>query len=483
MPVFDPAQLARWTRGTWTQVPATAPVGFGADSRRLRPGEVFVALRTERRDGHDFVGAAAAAGAAAALVAHPVASAADLPQLVVADPLAALQAIAREHRRGAGATVVGITGSAGKTSTKDLLALLLGGPPATLATEGNLNNLIGVPLTLVRLEPGVTRYAAIEAGIDRPGEMAALAATIEPDHGIVTLIGPAHLELLGGLDGVAREKSGLLRAVPTDGWKVFPASVAAYAPFRELPGPALVIVPPGETPPPARAGWRLIPFHWENSAEDPAMGTVLALGAAALVRRFRLRRASGGQAVNAALALALASELGVSDEQLQARLAGWTPGALRGELRAHGAASVYLDCYNANPASMGDALAHFAALAPAAGPRLYVLGGMEELGERAAAYHREVGAALTLRPNDTVWLIGPQAAAYADGLRSAGAAAAQIRIVDDLAPVRAALAEFTGSVFVKGSRRYRLETLFEAPQPPSHSRSSAPLAAALPADA
>jgi UDP-N-acetylmuramoyl-tripeptide--D-alanyl-D-alanine ligase len=484
MPRFDPAELARWTGGTWTQVPRGALTGFGADSRQLVPGHVFVALHTARRDGHDFVAAAAAAGAAGAVVARAIPAAADLPQLVVADPLAALQAIAREHRRAAGATVIGISGSAGKTSTKDLLARLLGGPPETLATEGNLNNLLGVPLTLTRLETGVTRQAVIEAGIDRPGEMARLAATIEPDHGIITLVGAAHLERLGGLEGVAREKCVLLSSVRAGGLKVFPASVAAHAPFRELPGPVLVIVPPGEEPPPARAGWRLLPLCLENSAENPALGTVLSLGAPALARRFRLRRASGGQAVNAALALALAGELGVSDEQLQLRLAGWAPGALRGELRTQGAASVYLDCYNANPASMRDALAHFAAITPPAWPRRYVLGGMEELGNDAAGYHRAVGAGLVLREGDEAWLLGPHAAAYAEGLRAAGAGARQIHLVEDLAPVRAALAGFAGAVFVKGSRRYRLETLWEESSPATAPVSLAtPLTAARPADA
>ncbi len=164
MPLFPPDRLAAWTAGHWTASPAGAVCGFNPDSRTVQSGQVFVALRTDKRDGHDFLPAAAAAGATGALVARARADVA-LPQLVVADPLAALQEIARLHRRGSGATTIGITGSAGKTSTKNLLARLLGAPPAVLATEGNLNNFLGVPLTLVRLESGVTRHAVVEAGI------------------------------------------------------------------------------------------------------------------------------------------------------------------------------------------------------------------------------------------------------------------------------------------------------------------------------
>jgi len=159
---------------------------------------VFVALKTDKRDGHDFLSAAMAAGASAAIVSQPNLGL-DLPQLVVADPLRAFQAIAREHRRLFRGSVIGVSGSCGKTSTKNLLASLLGGDPLVLSTEGNLNNFLGVPLTLTRLEPGTHEAAVIEAGINQIGEMAELATIIEPDYGIITLIAPAHTAQLGGL--------------------------------------------------------------------------------------------------------------------------------------------------------------------------------------------------------------------------------------------------------------------------------------------
>ncbi len=213
MPVFEPELLSAWTGGRWSGRPATPSTGFSVDSRRLSPGQAFVALKTGKRDGHDFLNDAHKAGASAAIVSR-----ADLrmplAQLVVADPLAALQSIAREHRRMFHGTVIGITGSAGKTSTKELLSILLGGEAAgALATEGNLNNQIGVALSLCRLDPVRHRFAVIEAGISAKGEMESLARMIEPGLVLVTLIGPAHLADLGSLESVAKEKSVLASSV------------------------------------------------------------------------------------------------------------------------------------------------------------------------------------------------------------------------------------------------------------------------------
>src|SRR4051812_30832636 len=181
MPDFPPALLSEWTGGRWTAQPVSALSGFTIDTRQLRSGQIFVALKTDRRDGHDFLPAAQAAGASAALVSAPN-PALTLPQLVVADPLGAFHAIGRAHREKITGPVIGISGSAGKTSTKNLLALLLGGNAgAVLATEGNLNNHLGVPLTLTRIDPQVHRYAVVEAGISAPGEMAVLAGMMDPD--------------------------------------------------------------------------------------------------------------------------------------------------------------------------------------------------------------------------------------------------------------------------------------------------------------
>lgn len=440
--------MATWTDGHWTRRPGSAIAGFTQDTRQLAAGQVFVAVKTAQRDGHDFLGEAQTRGAAGALVGREIANS-PLPQLVVADPLAAFQRIAREHRREFHGTVVGVTGSVGKTSTKDLLGLLLGGSPQVLATAGNLNNHLGVPLTLTRLDPAVHLAAVVEAGISGPREMAPLVEMIEPDHAVVTLVAPAHLEKLGSVEGVAAEKALLPAGVRPGGLQVFPSSCRNYASFRALSNP-LVLVPEGErmTGNPRRS----VKF---NAVQQPDRTEITLDGK----RRFTLRRVSGGMAQNTSLALALASELGVRDSLLQSRLADWQPSRWRGELQQVGAATVYCDFYNANPASMTDAIETFNGLAPAAEPRLYVLGCMEELGPEAAGYHRQVGRGLQLRPGDFLFAIGDQAEALRAGLLENGNSSAQLAVITDLQPVRERLVDFKGAVFLKASRRYRLEQL------------------------
>ncbi|WP_438482166.1 UDP-N-acetylmuramoyl-tripeptide--D-alanyl-D-alanine ligase [Oleiharenicola lentus] len=452
MPTFTAEKMAAGTGGRWNRFPSGAVAGFTNDTRQLAAGQVFVALKTDKRDGHDFLAQAQQSGATAALVSREVDDV-NLPQLVVGDTLEAFQRIARDHRREFPGTVVGISGSVGKTSTKDLLSVLLGGAPEVLATAGNLNNFIGVPLTLTKLDAATHRAAVVEAGISVPGEMVSLAAMIEPDHSIITLVAPAHLEQLGSLGGVAFEKSRLPAANRGGGLAVFPVSCWQFECFRELANP-LVLVPENEIAMQPASG-RAIKFSFAQRAEN----SELTLNGK---RRFSLsRRVSAGMVQNAALALVLASELGVSDETLQTRLAHWQPSKWRGELQRVGDALVYCDFYNANPASMMDAIAAFTASVKEELPRLYILGSMEELGADSAAFHRQVGRSLHLRSGDFIFLIGSQAEALRVGVLENGNDFSQIAVLNDLQPARDRLAHFKGAVFVKGSRRYQLETVLD----------------------
>jgi len=457
MSVFSPSELAEWTGGRWTATPVAPLSGFTMDSRQLRAGEVFVAIRTAQRDGHAFLAAAQAAGASAAIVATPQPALA-LPQLVVADPLTALQVIARTHRRAFTGPVVGISGSAGKTSTKNLLALLLGGEAGgVLATEGNLNNHLGVPLTLTRLDPAVHKCAVVEAGISAPGEMAPLAAMIEPDVAINTLVAAAHTAELGGLEGVAREKAILPAAVREAGVAIFPRSSAEFPAFRDL-GVRRMIIERAEVIRPESPPSDRIYFTVTHREDTTAVAVAYGLPPPLV---FTLRRVSDGMAQNAVLAICAALWLGVPHARIQSRLSGWQPAALRGEIRREGNRLLYLDCYNANPASMADALSAFQAIAPAGQPRLYVLGCMEELGPDSATHHHMLGRSLVLRPGDRLFVIGEQANAVCAGVLENGDFTRQLQIVSTLDPVTACLAEWTGAVFVKGSRKYRLETILE----------------------
>ena len=453
MPDFPPALLAMWTGGRWTAQPVSSLLGFTIDTRQLRTGQVFVALKSEKRDGHDFLGAAQSAGASAAMVARADDSL-GLPQLVVADPLVAFQAIAREHRRAFRGPVIGISGSAGKTSTKNLLALLLGGSESgVLATEGNLNNHLGVPLTLTRLDPLTHRFAVIEAGISGPGEMAPLAAMIEPDLAIITLVAPAHTAELGGLDGVAAEKAVLPRAVRPAGVAIFSSACAKFTAFRELQVRQMV-VEAADVIRPAEPASNKVYFALTQRGEST--GIALAYGSALPVM-FTLRRVSDGMAQNAVLAICAALWLGVSAELIQARLADWRPAKLRGELREEDGRLFYLDCYNANPASMADALDAFYAVAPDDRPRLFVLGGMEELGREAEMFHRALGRSLRLRPQELLMVIGDEAEAVRVGAVENGSRVEQIAVVSAIEPISVRVAGWKGAVFVKGSRRYELE--------------------------
>jgi UDP-N-acetylmuramoyl-tripeptide--D-alanyl-D-alanine ligase len=452
---FDSRQLAAWTGGRWTAVPVAPLAGFTIDSRQLKPGQVFVALRTAQRDGHDFLPAAEASGASAAIVAEANAALA-LPQLVVADPLRAFQTIARQHRLAFTGSVIGISGSVGKTSTKNLLARLLGGDDAgVLATEGNLNNHLGVPLTLTRLDRASHKFAVVEAGISEPGDMAPLAEMIDPDVTITTLVAPAHVAALGSIEGVAKEKAVLPAAARPDGVSLFPFQCEQFAPFAELQGRRIVVERADVIRP---EPWDADRVYFTITHRDDQTAIVLAYGnPPPLV--FNLRRVTDGMAQNAVLAICAALWLGVTRDVIQSRLLDWTAASMRGELRRDGGKLLYVDCYNANPASMADALDAFYAITPADQPRIFVLGCMEELGSESEMFHRALGRSLRLRPPDRLYVIGSHAAGVAEGALSAGIAAEQVNVVTNLEAVRGQLADFSGAVFLKGSRRYQLETL------------------------
>ncbi|MSU24734.1 MAG: UDP-N-acetylmuramoyl-tripeptide--D-alanyl-D-alanine ligase [Opitutus sp.] len=457
MPTFAPDTLAKWTGGHWTAPPVSALTGFMTDTRQLRAGQVFVALKTDQRDGHAFLADALAAGASAALVATPDRSL-SLPQLVVADPLTAFQAIAREHRCAFRGPVIGISGSAGKTSTKNLLSLVLGGAATgVLATEGNLNNHLGVPLTLTRLDPAKHHFAVIEAGVSAPGEMAPLADMIRPDVALITLVAPAHTRDLGSVEGVAREKAVLPAAVRPAGVAVFPKSCTQFAAFRDLFVDQLVLERSAVLRP-ATLPQHAIHFNVIQRPEETVI--VVAFGPPP-PHLFKTRRVTDGMAQNAALVILTALRLGVPRETIQARLATWTPTKLRGEIRQEDGRLLYLDCYNANPASMADALGTFDAITPRDEPRLFILGCMEELGAESAAHHRRLGRQLPIRAGDRLFVIGPQAHELCTGVLEQGDFRSQLQIVSSLDPITACVTEWPGAIFVKGSRRYQLERTIE----------------------
>ncbi|MGH8019310.1 MAG: UDP-N-acetylmuramoyl-tripeptide--D-alanyl-D-alanine ligase [Opitutaceae bacterium] len=455
MPVFDPQLLAADCGGRWHGAPTVPVSGFSIDTRTIQGGDLFIALRTDRRDGHEFLGLASAAGASGAVVSR------ELPEqriarLQVLDTLEAFQAMARAHRRRFAGRVAGVTGSAGKTSTKDLLAAILGEPGEVLATEGNLNNHLGVPLTLLRLDPARHACAVVEAGINAPGEMDVLGSIIQPEVALITTVAAAHLERLGSIERVGEEKARLAAHLMPGGAAVFPAACLAYPGFNYLAARSFVAVSSKEAGTRLPSGATGILYTVTNELA----ATAIALEWAGVKHEFSFRRLTRGMAANAALAVITALHLGVGADDIRRRLVRWHPAALRGEVIEEGGRLVYLDCYNANPASMLDALDGFLALAPPSACRLFVIGCMEELGTESAALHRAVGAAWPMRAEDRLFIFGKQADAFAEGLQSAHAVA-QVAINPERGEVEAAIAAARGAIFLKGSRAYRLETLVQ----------------------
>ncbi|MGA0134346.1 MAG: UDP-N-acetylmuramoyl-tripeptide--D-alanyl-D-alanine ligase, partial [Opitutales bacterium] len=395
MPAFAPERLAGWAAGSWTEPPSARITGFGTDSRSLAPGEAFVAVRTGRRDGHDFLGDARARGASCALVSRRVADA--LPQLVVDDTLAALRRVASAWRESFPGPVIGVTGSVGKTSTKELLGALLGA--GVFVTEANLNNLIGVPLMLLRTDPVSHRFAVIEAGMSVPGELGVSARVLRPDVAVVTAVAAVHLEGVGDLAGVACEKAELVAALREGGRAVLPVSLLAWPPFAALAGRCVAVRFPGE-PAPAVAPARLVEAA---VGEDDSGRRTLTVDGRALV----LGPVSEGLARNAALAVVAAGLVGADEAAVAAALARWTPPAGRGSVHVEGVRSWYVDCYNSSPASLLDSAACFDRLSRhEPGGRLWIVGGMAELGAGSLRMHREAFAALPVRAGDLVAAVG-----------------------------------------------------------------------------
>ncbi len=451
---LTPEQLATITGGRWTR-PLNAPLPrITFDTRDLRSGEGFVALSCGARDGHTFAGQAVSLGASALIVEQELPF--DVPQLRVADSLTALGAIGSACRQGFGGPIIAVTGSSGKTSTKEMLRGLLDAE-RTHATQGNWNNRIGVPMTLFQLDAAVHDHAVVEAGINQPGEMALLGRMIEADLTILTNIGTAHLELLGSQAGIAEEKIKLANFSRHGAPFICPAAALQYPAIRAVAERAIVLVGEGQGIP--EGVLRAVSFRLEVTASTEPLELVLSDGGAEA--RYRIATRSRGMAQNAALALTAARLLGVTEDVLQSRIAAWRPGATRGRLVQLGEQLVYSDCYNANPESLCDALEAFAEAAPRTLPRCYVLGAMNELGDAAPDYHRSCGSRLRLRAGDCAVFIGPAAltAAYTAGALEAGAREEQLTAFEATDAARSSIAEFRGALFLKGSRSYALETL------------------------
>ncbi|MCE5231914.1 MAG: UDP-N-acetylmuramoyl-tripeptide--D-alanyl-D-alanine ligase [Mizugakiibacter sp.] len=368
------SEIALWTRGSLHG--ADAPVrGVCTDTRKLGGGELFVALQGERQDGHDFVAAAAAHGAAAALVARKVD--APIPQVLVADTLLALGDLASAVRAQRRARVIGITGSNGKTTVKTLTASILARHGRTHVNAGNFNNEIGLPLTLLEM-PEDAEYAVLEMGAGKPGDIAYLAAIARPEIGLVNNIAPAHLERMGSLEGVAGTKGALYQALPGDGIAVINADDAFAGFFAGLAGTRHVL----------RFG---LDHAADVGAEIRALGATsdFVLNTPQGATEVMLPLAGRHNVMNALAAASIACALGVPLATIREGLE--QAPTVAGRLLRHVTRAGWTlidDSYNANPGSTAAAIA---TLALEAGRPWLVLGDMAELGPEAERLHAEIG--------------------------------------------------------------------------------------------
>ncbi len=380
---FRRDDLIAATRGasggpTWDSV-----CGVVTDSRAIQPGNLFVALRGERFDAHDFAAQAADAGAAAVMVERGTSLPEHVSAVEVEDTLIALGDLARAHRDAWNGRVIGITGSVGKTTTKDLTAAALrSAGQAVLKTTGNLNNRIGVPMTLFQIDATIDT-AIIEMGTSEPGEIARLAEIAGPDAGLVTRASLAHTEGLGSVEAVADEKVSLLHAIAQDGVAV------AYGDDAPLKKRASVVRARRKLFYGRTAGNDVRVMDWEVDAE----GTRARFQVRGRDVEIAMRLLGEGAVLNAAGALGIACGLGLSLEDAARGIAGVVPSSGRMQpLAGSGERLIIDDSYNANPASLEVALAAAHAIAAKhEAPLVAILGDMKELGEHSEEAHRKVG--------------------------------------------------------------------------------------------
>jgi UDP-N-acetylmuramoyl-tripeptide--D-alanyl-D-alanine ligase len=442
--------LLAGTAGRATGVPARPLSGVSIDSRTLSVGQVFFAIHGPRFDGHAFLHDAMARGAAAAVVHHDAASPEGLPLVRVPDTTRALADLARHLRRAASLPVVVITGSAGKTTTKEMTAALLAARGSVLKTEGNLNNQYGLPLTLLRLD-AEHAFAVLELGMSAPGELRALSKIAEPDVAVITNVGPAHLEFFASVDAIAAAKAEIFEGLRPGGLAVLNGD-----------DPRLRRIGEGLR---QRVVWFGRDRRNEVAAEN-GQGTPFGM-------RFDLRLA--GRTVEVALPLAgphflmdflaaaaVAHAEGVSPEAIATVATTLRAVRHRGDVRRLAQGLTLIDdCYNSSPDALDAALVALSLAGPRR--RVAILGDMLELGPAGLALHRAAGKRVA-ETADLLLAVGTLAPGFLEGARSAGMTDASLRSFPDAAAA-AAVVELLApgdAVLVKGSRGVHLESVVEA---------------------
>lgn len=440
--------------------PMARVAGVSIDSRTIRAGELFIAIHGPRHDGHDHVAGVLEQGAVAAVVAGPLISRyagwVSDRCIAVPDTFAALKALARAVREAWGGKIAGVTGSVGKTTTKEILAALLGTKLRVLKSEGNFNNEYGLPLTLFRLEEA-HQAAVLEMGMSRRGELSRLAQIARPDVGVVTRVAPAHLEFFSSVDELALAKRELIEGLNgRDSVAVLNADDARVAAFAsKAPGGVLTygIERPAD-------------FRAEEIEDRGALGSVFTVVAGGKRARLEMSLAGRHAIANALAALAAASVWNIGTAEAQSVFRTLRPPAMRGELlRFSNGAALINDSYNSSPAAL-QAMTALLATTPNYRRRILAAGEMRELGPESARLHREAGQfAAETGAIDWIFAVAGDAAEIAAGAISAGLPLERtkfFRTSEEAARFLEGFLEPGDLLLVKGSRGVKMEVIVDA---------------------
>ncbi|MCX7590558.1 MAG: UDP-N-acetylmuramoyl-tripeptide--D-alanyl-D-alanine ligase [Kiritimatiellae bacterium] len=452
--IFSSEDLASWTRGTWVAVPSQKISGVSIDTRSLRPGDIFFALKGRTFDGHCFVDEAFRKGAVAAVVERKrrVCPRGTEPLLEVDDTVEALRKVAAAHRSRLPALIVGITGSMGKTTVKEMVAQMVGTTLPVVATPGNWNNEIGLPLSLLTMNQD-TKVGVFEVATNHPGEIATLCRVLKPQWGVVTNVAPVHIEFFGSEEAIAKEKASLLESLPADGLAVLSDELCFFEVFRRAFDGRLVIV--------------------SNHNAD-ADYLCLSIDKSSRIVSIR-EKASGEQAIlpypqpgmhtakNMLLATAVARQIGVSWENIEQAMRSFRALPMRWQEICIAGVRFINDAYNANPAAMRSALETFWE-EPHPDRKWLVLGGMLELGAWTEAAHEELGRLVAQRDWTGLVVVGPLGRLISRSALNAGMDSGRIHecgTVEEAAQViRQHVAE-GDAVLLKASRGIGLEKVVE----------------------
>jgi UDP-N-acetylmuramoyl-tripeptide--D-alanyl-D-alanine ligase len=425
--------------------------GVSTDTRSIGAGNLFVALVGERFDGNEFAGQAAAKGATGLLVSKPVNVPDNITVVQVTNTLTALQALARFHRERYSIPVIAVTGSNGKTTTKDMLAAVLSSRFKVLKTEANFNNEIGLPLTLLKLE-AAHEVAVVEMGMRASGEIRELTQIALPTVGVVTNVGETHVEILGSIENIAAAKAELVEAIGHDDLVILNADNPHVQNMQYKAQGRVVFYGLGPN--------AFVRAENITSGDNGDLVTTFDCCSARGSFPVVLQAVGIHNVYNALAAIATAWELGLTPGEIQRGIGSFTPGAMRFEVKKFGEFTVINDVYNASPLSMEAALTTLSSISK--GRKIAVLGDMLELGDTAIEAHRTVGRQAVQQGVDSIITVGELAVHIAEAARETGVTAQSFKDHKEAIDALRNLMKPGDYILLKGSRGMKMETMLKA---------------------